>query len=189
MKPVKRHMKFTELDVPGVFLIEPVVYEDERGFFFEWYHQATFAKHGIRTKFVQDNHSSSHKGVLRGLHYQMEPRAQAKLIRVVRGAVFDVAVDLRKGSKTFGQHVAMNLSEKNKKILYVPEGFAHGFCALADDTEFLYKVSTFYSPKHERGIRWNDPTLKIQWPELDVHYVLTERDQNYPSFGDAFRRL
>lgn len=181
-------MTFKELSIPGVFLIEPDVFEDERGFFFESYNREVFARHGIHTEFVQDNHSSSEKGTVRGLHYQIAPKAQAKLVRVVRGLAFDVSVDIREGSKTFGQHVSVYLSEENKAMLYVPAGFAHGFCALRDGTEFLYKVSQKYSLEHERGIFWNDSTLKVKWPKLDVEYILSDRDQKFPSFKSVFNR-
>ena len=177
-------MKFTRLNIPDVILIEPTVLEDERGFFYEFYHEKVFAQNGITTKFEQDNHSRSVKGVLRGLHYQVSPRAQAKLVRVIQGEVFDVTVDIRKGSKTFGQFVSVHLSEENKKLVYVPAGFAHGFCVLKDGTEFHYKVSDFYSPDHERGIIWNDPAIGIPWPKLDVPYILSERDKKFPFLKD-----
>jgi dTDP-4-dehydrorhamnose 3,5-epimerase len=179
-------MKFTELEIPGVFLIEPEVYDDGRGFFFESYRADEFARHGIKTAFVQDNQSLSAKGTLRGLHYQIAPKAQSKLVRVIRGEALDVAVDVRKGSKTFGRHVSVHLSEENKKLVYVPRGFAHGFCALKDETEFLYKVDEFYSPEHERGILWNDPTLNISWPKLDSDLILSSRDQKFPTFKLLF---
>ncbi len=173
-------MKFIQTKIPDVIIIEPEVRGDARGFFFESYHKEIFSRQGIKLEFVQDNHSASAKGVLRGLHYQVEPRAQAKLVRVMRGEAFDVAVDVRKGSKTFGQYVGDTLSAENKKMLYIPPGFAHGFLALKDDTEFLYKVSDFYSPDHERGILWNDPAIGIEWPKLDVAYNLSERDKKFP---------
>ncbi|OGX06304.1 MAG: dTDP-4-dehydrorhamnose 3,5-epimerase [Omnitrophica bacterium RIFCSPLOWO2_12_FULL_50_11] len=179
-------MKLTELDIPGVFLIVPDVFEDKRGFFYESYNKEVFARHGIHTKFVQDNVSGSAKGTLRGLHYQIAPRAQAKLVRVVKGEAFDVSVDIREGSKTFGRSISVYLSEENGKMLYVPPGFAHGFCALRDRTEFLYKVSEFYSPEHERGIKWNDPALKIEWPKLDVEFIVSDRDQKFPFFKSLF---
>ncbi len=173
-------MKFTELEIPGVFLIEPKVYEDSRGAFFEFYQKELFQANGIQTNFVQDNLSVSAKGTLRGLHFQAEPKSQAKLVMVVSGEVFDVAVDLRKNSKTFGKHVAVYLSAQNRKLFFVPAGFAHGFCALTEGTKFLYKVSEYYSPEHERGIFWRDPALEIKWPKLDTPYLLNERDQKFP---------
>ncbi|PIQ87338.1 MAG: dTDP-4-dehydrorhamnose 3,5-epimerase [Candidatus Omnitrophica bacterium CG11_big_fil_rev_8_21_14_0_20_45_26] len=178
-------MKFTPLKIPDVILIEPNVHGDGRGFFFESYHEKVFAEHGINDRFVQDNHSSSVKGVLRGLHYQIAPKAQAKLIRVIRGSIFDVAVDIRKDSKTFGQHVTMTLTAEKREMLYIPAGFAHGFCVLENGTEVFYKVSDFYSPADERGILWNDPKLAIPWPPLKIDYLLSERDRKHPPFLEA----
>lgn len=177
-------MKFTPTDIPGVVLIEPRVLEDARGFFLEDYRKDLFAANGIRSEFVQDNHSLSKKGVLRGLHYQAPPRAQAKLVRVVRGEVFDVVVDIRPDSKTFGRHIAQTLSAANKKMLYVPEGFAHGYLTLSAEAEFLYKVSDFYSPEHERGLRWDDPALGIAWPGLDVPVALSDKDKKFPGLKE-----
>lgn len=178
-------MKFSKTAIPDVLLIEPKVFSDARGSFFECYHRELFRENGIREEFVQDNHSMSAKGVLRGLHYQVPPRAQAKLVRVVRGSAFDVVVDLRKGSKTFGRHACETLSAENRKMLYIPPGFAHGFLALEDGTEFLYKVSTLYSPEHERGILWSDPALAIPWPKTGTGYALSEKDKQYPAFAQA----
>lgn len=178
-------MKFTKLSIPDVVLIEPDVHQDSRGFFYESYQEQEFVKYGIAVKFVQDNHSRSQKGVLRGLHFQIKPREQAKLVRVVRGEIFDVAVDIRQGSPTFGKFVTGVLSEKNKLMLYIPAGFAHGFCVLQAGTELLYKVSDLYSPEHERGIAWNDPQLKIPWPKLDISYILSERDKQHPALKDC----
>ena len=180
-------MKFKALSIPDVILIEPRVFEDSRGFFYESYREDLFSQNGISQKFVQDNHSRSTKGVLRGLHYQIAPRAQAKLVRVVKGEVFDVAVDIRKDSKTFGKYVGEILSEKNKKIMYVPPGFAHGYLTLQDDTEFLYKCSDFYSPQHERGIIWNDTDIGIEWPELDIDFIYSEKDKKYPTLKEFSR--
>lgn len=179
-------MKFTRLEIPDVVLIEPKLFEDPRGFFFESYNEREFQKNGIAAKFVQDNHSRSSKGVLRGLHWQTAPHEQAKLIRVIRGEVFDVAVDIRKNSKTFGKFATAVLSEENKRTLFVPEGFAHGFCVLKDGTEFLYKVTDFYSPQHEGGMIWNDPTLQIPWPNVGMPFVLSERDKKHPTFKELF---
>ena len=172
-------MKFTRLSIPDVVLIEPEVHSDPRGFFFETYREEEFVKNGL-SRFVQDNHSRSAKGILRGLHFQREPNAQAKLIRVIRGEVFDVAVDIRKNSPTYGQHIHIHLSEENKKTLYVPVGFAHGYCTLRDDTEVIYKVSAYYAPKAEGGLLWNDPDLKISWPTLDRPISVNARDQKFP---------
>ena len=175
--------KFKRLEIPDVVLIEPTVFGDNRGFFMESYNFKEFASFGIKDNFVQDNHSKSTKGVLRGLHYQLKGMAQAKLVRVIRGEIFDVAIDIRKGSPFYGKWVAVRLSEENKKMLYIPEGFAHGFYVLSDVAEVLYKTTNFYSPKHERGIIWSDPDLKINWPTN--HPVLSEKDSKWPLFKDA----
>jgi dTDP-4-dehydrorhamnose 3,5-epimerase len=177
-------MKFIPTQIPDVILIEPEVFKDARGFFFESYRKDIFAKNGITLDFIQDNHSRSSKGTLRGLHYQVGPMAQAKLIRVVCGEVFDVAVDVRKGSKTFGQHVTTRLSVEKHNMLFVPEGFAHGILALTDDTQLLYKVSQLYSPSQEHGIRWDDPSLGIAWPKLGVPVILSDKDRKFPLFKE-----
>ncbi|MBU9889516.1 MAG: dTDP-4-dehydrorhamnose 3,5-epimerase [Candidatus Omnitrophica bacterium] len=177
-------MKFSTTDINGVVIVEPDVFPDGRGFFYESYRKELFAAHGIPDEFVQDNISASAKGVLRGLHYQAEPKAQAKLVRVLRGSVFDVGVDLRPGSPTYGKHFAVVLSAENRRMLYVPKGFAHGFCVLEDGTEFLYKVSDYYSPAHERGVLWNDPALAIPWPPTDRPFILSEKDKRYPLLRD-----
>lgn len=157
-------MKVTDTKIPDVKIIEPTVFEDERGFFFESFNHKKFEEAiGRKVTFVQDNHSKSVKGVLRGLHYQLPPHAQGKLVRVVQGEVFDVAVDIRKSSPTFGQWVGENLSAENKKQLWIPEGFAHGFLTLSDTAEFLYKTTDYYAKEHERAIRWDDETLSIGW--------------------------
>ncbi len=176
-------MKFTPLKIPDVILIQPQVFEDSRGFFYEAYNQSVFAAHGIKDSFAQDNLSLSSKGVVRGLHYQVPPKAQSKLVRVLKGSILDVVVDIRKSSKTFGQHVAGRISAEKKEMLYVPAGFAHGFCALEDDTEVMYKVSELYSKDHERGILWNDPSLAIEWPHL--HFILSDKDQKFPLLKQA----
>jgi len=178
-------MKFTQLEIPDVYLIEPQVFGDARGWFLESFSEKIFAQNGITERFVQDNQSRSAKGVLRGLHYQIPPKAQSKLVRVIRGSILDVAVDIRKSSKTFGKHVAVRLDSASHQMLFVPRGFAHGFCALEEGTEVLYKVTDFYAPDHERGILWNDPKLAIQWPQLDVDYIFSEKDQKYPAFENA----
>jgi dTDP-4-dehydrorhamnose 3,5-epimerase len=158
-------MKVTPLSIPDVLLIEPQVFGDGRGFFFESFNQNKFEDAiGRKINFVQDNHSKSVKGVLRGLHYQLPPKAQGKLVRVIQGEVFDVAVDLRKSSPTFGEWVGEVLSGDNKKQLWIPEGFAHGFLTLSDTAEFLYKTTDFYSKDHEQAITWNDKSLLINWP-------------------------
>lgn len=158
-------MQATPTAIPDVILLEPKVFGDERGFFFESFNARAFEHAtGISVTFVQDNHSKSARNVLRGLHYQLPPRAQGKLVRVVQGEVFDVAVDLRNGSKTCGAWVGVHLSAENKKQLWVPEGFAHGFVVLSDTAEFLYKTTDYYAPEYERSLLWNDPAIGIEWP-------------------------
>ena len=179
-------MNFTQTSIDGVIVIEPKVFRDPRGFFYESYRKEIFAANGIEDDFVQDNSSLSAKGVLRGLHYQIDPKAQSKLMRVTRGSVFDVAVGIRPKSKTFGKHFSIILSGENKKMLYIPKGFAHGFCVLEDQTEFQYKVSNYYAPDHERGVLWNDPALGIPWPKLDCEFLLSEKDGKYPCFKKIF---
>lgn len=177
-------MKAAPLEISDVVLIEPKVFGDDRGFFFESFNQAKFeAATGRPVNFVQDNHSRSAKNVLRGLHYQIQ-HPQGKLVRVVQGEVFDVAVDLRKSSPTFGQWVGEILSAENKRQMWVPEGFAHGFIVLSDNAEFLYKTTDYYAPEHERSIAWNDPAIAIQWP-IDVEPVLSAKDQQGKSLADA----
>ncbi|MGI0055802.1 MAG: dTDP-4-dehydrorhamnose 3,5-epimerase [Nitrosarchaeum sp.] len=165
---------FKKLDIPEVILVETKAFSDDRGYFLESFKESVFTSNGIDTKFVQDNFSHSVKGVLRGLHYQKNPKAQAKLVIALRGKIFDVAVDIRKNSPTFGKWVGEILSEKNHKLLYVPEGFAHGFCVLSNEADVLYKVNQEYSPEHEMGILWNDPDLQISWPIKKP--ILQERD-------------
>ncbi len=155
---------FKKLEVPGVILVEPRIFPDDRGFFAEIFKASDFKANGIPENFVQVNHSRSQKNVLRGLHFQLNPKAQAKLVSVVRGEIFDVAVDIRKGSPTFGRWVAQRLSDTNKRMLYIPVGFAHGFCALTDDVEIMYYCSEEYAPAMERNIIWNDPQVKVEWP-------------------------
>lgn len=177
-------MKALPLSIPDVVLIEPKVFGDERGFFFESFNQARFEEAiGKSVQFVQDNHSRSVRNVLRGLHYQIQ-QPQGKLVRVVQGEVFDVAVDLRKSSKTFGQWVGEVLSADNKRQLWIPEGFAHGFVVLSDTAEFLYKTTDYYAPAYERCIRWNDPTLRIQWP-AGVQPILSAKDAQGKAFTEA----
>jgi len=176
-------MKFIKTKLNGAYLIEPQVFEDERGFFMESYSQKEFIQAGIKSNFVQDNHSlSREKGVLRGLHFQKPPFAQAKLVRAIKGEVYDVIVDLRKKSKTFGKWEGFKLNEKNKLMLYVPRGFAHGFCTLRKDTEFLYKTDNFYAPGSEGGVIWNDEILKIDWPINQP--ILSEKDKQLVDFKE-----
>lgn len=173
---------FERLDIPDVILIKPQFFADERGFFIETYKEPDFKAHGIDYRFVQDNHSKSKAGVLRGLHFQNNPKAQGKLVRVVAGSVYDVAVDLRKGSPTFGKWVSAILSADNAHMLWLPPGFAHGVLVLEDDTHLLYKVTDVYSKEHDRSLRFDDPTLQIKWPYENPS--LSEKDLKAP-FLDA----
>ncbi|WP_116473694.1 dTDP-4-dehydrorhamnose 3,5-epimerase [Zobellella maritima] len=169
-------MNIIKTTIPEVMIIEPKVFGDERGFFFESFNQKVFEDAvGRKVDFVQDNHSRSVKGVLRGLHYQLPPFAQGKLVRVVQGEVFDVAVDIRRGSPTFGKWVGVNLSAENKRQLWIPEGFAHGFVTLSETAEFLYKTTNYYAPSHDRSVLWNDPALAIDWP---VSFIPTLSDKD-----------
>ncbi len=178
----ERGMRVIETKLQGVLIIDPKVFEDQRGFFFESYSHRIYAAHGISDVFVQDNHSRSVRGTLRGLHYQIPP-GQAKLVRVALGEVFDVAVDIRWGSPTFGQWVGVILSAENKRQLYIPPGFAHGFCVMSEVADFLYKCSNYYSPQDERGIAWDDPDLAIEWPIATP--LLSQRDQGHPRLSQA----
>lgn len=178
-------MKVTALAVPDVLLIEPQVFGDERGFFFESFNQRAFnAATGLDIQFVQDNHSRSAKNVLRGLHYQRAPKAQGKLVRSVAGEVFDVAVDIRRNSPTYGKWVGEVLSAENKRQMWIPPGLAHGFLVLSEHADFLYKATDYYAPDHECGILWNDPALAIAWP-LTGAPLLSGKDARYAPLGDA----
>lgn len=172
--------KFKRLKIPDVILIEPQVFEDERGFFIETYRKSAFEKEGIKTNFVQDNYSKSSKNVLRGLHYQISPMEQIKLVRCIRGKVFDVAVDIRKGSPHYGKWIGEYLSEENKNMLFIPAGFAHGYLVLSEETEIIYTVSKEYSKEHERGIFWKGLEIEIDWP-LTGEPILSDKDKNLPS--------
>ncbi|MFD0961829.1 dTDP-4-dehydrorhamnose 3,5-epimerase [Paenibacillus chungangensis] len=177
-------MKLQETSLPGVMLIEPKVYSDHRGFFMESYNFEQFAEHGVNTSFMQDNHSlSKDVHVLRGLHYQLHPKAQCKLVRVTAGEIMDVVLDMRRGSPTYGQWASFVLSADNKLQLYVPAGFAHGFCTLVPNTQVQYKVDAPYSPQHDRGIRWDDPALSIPWPTSSP--ILSEKDKHHPTLAEA----
>lgn len=177
-------MKIIDTEIPDVKIIEPRVFGDERGFFFESFSQHIFDEAiGRHVKFVQDNHSKSSRGVLRGLHYQLNPHAQGKLVRCVAGAVFDVAVDIRKKSPFFGKWVGVELSSENKRQLWIPEGFAHGFYTLVENTEFVYKTTNYYSKESERSIHWQDESIDITWPEGDV--LLSEKDSMASSLSKA----
>jgi dTDP-4-dehydrorhamnose 3,5-epimerase len=174
-------MRITPTAISDVQIIEPVRHGDRRGYFAEMYNQKLLVDAGIDVAFVQDNQSlSAQRGVVRGLHYQLPPFAQDKLVRVLRGSVLDVAVDIRRGSPTFGKHVAVELSADNFRQLFVPVGFAHGFVTLEDDTELFYKVSDYYAPDHERGIQWNDPDLAIDWPVESAAAILSDKDLKLP---------
>ena len=178
-------MKITKTKFEEVVVIEPKVFGDHRGWFTETYSKSILADHGIDLEFVQDNQSfSATKGTLRGLHYQLNPKAQSKLVRCTRGSIFDVAVDIRKGSPTYGEWFGIELSAENKKQLLVPKGFAHAFMTLTDDVEVQYKVDEVYSPEHERGILWNDPEIGVEWP-IDVKPVLSAKDEVAPLLKDA----
>jgi dTDP-4-dehydrorhamnose 3,5-epimerase len=172
--------------LPGVMIIQPVKHLDPRGFFSETYHKKALAEAGITLEFVQDNHSySAEKGVVRGIHFQMPPFAQAKLVRVVRGSAFDVAVDLRKGSPTFGKHVSVRLSVEDWNQIFIPAGFGHGFCTLEPDTEIVYKVTDYYARECDRGIFWNDPELGIDWPILPDQAIISDKDRLLPRFRES----
>ncbi len=177
----------SEPEIDDLILITPKVMYDERGFFLESYTKNEFEKLGIKDEFVQDNHSLSIKNTLRGLHFQREPYAQSKLVRCITGSILDVAVDIRKDSSTFGKHVKVVLSSEDKKMLYIPRGFAHGFLVLSDVAEVLYKVDNFYSKGYESGIIWNDNELGIDWPITNP--ILSEKDKGLPSFAELKREL
>lgn len=177
-------MNVTELDLPGVLLLEPKVFGDERGFFLETWHARRYAETGIPERFVQDNLSRSLKNVLRGLHYQIQ-RPQGKLVSVIEGKVFDVVADIDPGSETFGRWVGARLSGENNRQLYIPPGYAHGFCVLSDAAYFTYKCTEYYEPALERGVRWDDPLLSIEWPVDDP--IVNERDAAWPTVEEAVR--
>lgn len=175
--------KFERLSIPDVILIEPAVHQDERGFFLESYKFSEFVALGITDRFVQDNHSKSAHAVLRGLHYQKNPKAQGKLVQVIEGRIFDVAVDVRKGSPNYGRWVGVTVSAEDKKMLYIPVGFAHGFCVLSEAAEVVYKVTEEYSPQHDAGIIWNDPDIAVAWPI--PHPIVSKKDEAHPRLKEA----
>jgi dTDP-4-dehydrorhamnose 3,5-epimerase len=178
-------MQIERLAIPDVLIFTPKVFRDSRGFFMETYNRHALSAAGLELDFVQDNHSLSHeKGVVRGLHFQTPPRAQDKLVRVTRGAIFDVAVDLRRSSPTYGQHVSAVISAENARQILVPKGFAHGFCTLEPDTEVLYKVTDTYAPDCDRGLIWNDPDLGIEWPVTAAAAILSDKDRKHPRLKD-----
>ena len=178
-------MNYIETEIKGVFIIEPQVFNDSRGYFFEAWKKAEFEEHVGKVDFIQDNESKSSYGVLRGLHYQKGAFSQAKLVRVIKGKVLDVAVDLRKSSPTFGKHVMVELSEENKRQFFIPRGFAHGFLVLSEEAVFTYKVDNVYAPQSETGIRWNDSQLAIQWPIAQDDVQTSEKDLKQPLFCEA----
>jgi dTDP-4-dehydrorhamnose 3,5-epimerase len=178
-------MPFTTCEIAGLVIVEPALFEDSRGYFFESYNQRLFQQHGINPVFVQDNQSKSGYGVIRGLHYQLNPHAQAKLVRVLEGSILDVAVDIRKSSPTYGQHFALELSAENKKQLFIPEGFAHGFSVLSETAVVMYKCNTFYNKQSEGGIRYDDPRLAIDWKIDAAKAIISEKDQQLPLFEGA----
>ena len=179
-------MEYQKTDIEGVFLLKPRVFGDARGYFVETWKQSDFDEHVAPVTFIQDNESKSSRGVLRGLHYQKGEGSQAKLVRVIKGCVLDVAVDIRKDSPTFGQHLMAELSEENKHQLFIPRGFAHGFLVLSDEAIFTYKVDNVYAPQAEAGIRWNDPALGIQWPINPAEVLTSEKDLKQPLLKDAW---
>lgn len=178
-------MPFIETPIQDLLIFEPKIFEDARGYFFESFNSAVFAEKSINTNFVQDNQSKSTYGVLRGLHYQLNPFSQAKLVRVISGEVLDVAVDIRQNSRTYGKHFSIILSAENKKQLYIPRGFAHGFVVLSETAEFFYKCDNFYSKEHDAGIIYNDPSLKIDWKLKHDEILVSEKDKNLPEFKSS----
>ncbi len=178
-------MQFINTELPGVILIKPKVLGDERGFFLEGYKKSIFDNNGINETFLQDNHSKSSYGVLRGLHYQLNPQPQGKLVRCIRGSIFDVAVDIRIDSPTYGKWIGVVLSEQNKDMLYIPPGFAHGFLTISGEAELLYKATNEYSFEHDRGIKYNDPDININWPKINCEYILSAKDQIQPPLKNA----
>lgn len=179
---------FIKQDIDDVILVKPKIYGDNRGFFAETYKKSEFFANGIKDDFVQDNHSKSSTHVLRGLHYQAKPYGQAKLVRCAKGRIYDVAVDLRVNSKTFAKYVKVELSEENKQMLYIPNGFAHGFVVLSDEAELIYKTSSEYAPQADRGILWNDETININWG-FDFEPILSEKDKNQPKLSDINKEV
>jgi dTDP-4-dehydrorhamnose 3,5-epimerase len=178
-------MPFHTCPIAGLVIVEPTVFEDSRGYFFESYNEGLFKKNGIEASFIQDNQSRSSYGVIRGLHYQQPPHAQAKLVRVLQGAILDVAVDIRNDSPTYGQHFAIELSAENRKQLFLPEGFAHGFSVLSDVAVVLYKCNAFYNKSSEGGILYNDPALNIDWKIRSGEAIVSEKDAQLPLFANA----
>ena len=179
--------EFEKQEIEDVILVKPKVFGDNRGFFMESYKKSDFFENGIKIEFNQDNHSKSTKGVLRGLHYQVKPNGQAKLVRCVKGKIYDVAVDIRPNSKTYGKYVKVELSEENKQMLFIPEGFAHGFVVLSDEAELMYKASGEYAPKADRGILWCDKDINIDW-DINFEPILSEKDKQQPTFKNINKK-
>jgi len=182
----KMPFEFEKIDIPDVILIKPKVFEDERGFFMETYVKEDFEKAGIKVEFIQENHSKSKYGVLRGLHFQREPYAQSKLVRCIKGKILDVAVDIRKNSPTFAKYISAELSEDNKLMLFIPKGFAHGFLVLSKEAEVIYKVDNVYAPDHESGLIWNDKAISIKWPINNP--ILSQKDRRLPTLKELIKR-
>ncbi|TAJ15698.1 dTDP-4-dehydrorhamnose 3,5-epimerase [Marinilabiliaceae bacterium JC017] len=178
-------MEVIKTDIPGLLVLKPTVFEDRRGFFVESYNEARYHKFGIDSQFIQDNTSKSSYGVIRGLHFQLAPYSQAKLVQVLKGSVLDVAVDLRKGSPTYGQHYAIEISEENKLQFFIPEGFAHGFSVQSEEVIFTYKCNNYYNKEAERGISYNDPFLNIDWKIAEADHIISHKDSTLPSFKEA----
>ena len=178
--------EFERLDIPNVVIVKPKVFEDERGFFIETYKKGDFEKAGINVEFIQENHSKSKYGVLRGLHFQREPYAQSKLVRCIKGKIIDAAVDIRQNSPTFKKYVSAELSEDNKLMLFIPKGFAHGFVVLSKEAEIIYKVDNVYAPSHESGLIWNDKKINIKWPINNP--ILSQKDKELPSLEELIKR-
>lgn len=182
-------MPFSTCHIPGLIIVEPTVFEDSRGYFFEAYNQTIFQQNGLGCQFIQDNQSKSTFGVIRGLHYQLNPHAQAKLVRVLEGAIIDVAVDIRKNSPTFGQHFDLELSAENKKQLFIPEGFAHGFSVISPTAIVLYKCNALYNKQSEGGIRFNDTDLNINWQVDGKKAIVSDKDLQLPSFKESLNNF
>ncbi|WP_420552535.1 dTDP-4-dehydrorhamnose 3,5-epimerase [Tenacibaculum aiptasiae] len=177
-------MEFKKTEIPGVIIIKPTIFGDERGYFFESFNKKRIEKYVQNLNFIQDNESKSQKGVLRGLHFQKPPYSQSKLVRCIKGKILDVVVDLRKGSPTYGKHISEELSEENKKQLYIPKGFAHGFLVKSEEAIIVYKVDNYYAPDYDSGIKWNDIDLQIDWGVKEEEVILSEKDKKLKSFRD-----
>lgn len=182
-------MPFTPTTISGLYIVEPEIFKDHRGYFFESYNERSFKEQGLQLSFVQDNQARSPKGIIRGLHYQLEPHAQTKLIRVLSGAILDVAIDIRKNSPTYGQSFSIELSAENKKQLLVPKGFAHGYAVLSEEAEVFYKCDSFYHRESEGGIAWNDPELNINWRIPENEVIVSEKDSQHPGIRNCLNNF